>query len=61
MADDEGELSHWDCWTTDGEMKHADCPTPNSMPEKAMERLLEHVRLIYGEQDWSAWSWEAKE
>jgi hypothetical protein len=26
-----------------------------------MELLLAQARLIYGEQDWSAWSWEAKE
>jgi hypothetical protein len=42
-------------------MRHADTPTPDSTPEVAMDRLLEHVRLIYGEQDWSAWNWEAKE
>jgi hypothetical protein len=26
-----------------------------------MQLLLEKVRLIHGEQDWSAWSWEARE
>jgi hypothetical protein len=31
------------------------------MPERAMEQLLEKVRLVHGEQDWSAWSWEARE
>jgi hypothetical protein len=45
-------LTHWDCWGSCG-MRHADTPTTNTTPEAAMERLLEHCRLIYGEQDWS--------
>jgi hypothetical protein len=54
------DLAHWDCWSSGG-MRHADTPTPNSTPEVAMAALLEQCRLIYGEQDWSAWSWEARE
>jgi hypothetical protein len=26
-----------------------------------MELLLERARLVFGEQDWAAWEWEAKE
>ena len=54
------DVSHWDCWGSCG-MRHADTPTISTTPEVAMDRLLEHCRLIYGEQDWSAWSWEARE
>ena len=36
-------------------------PEPNTTPEHAIELLLEMVRLIHGEQDWSAWKWEARE
>jgi hypothetical protein len=42
-------------------MRHVDAPTPNSMPEEAMNQLLEHARLIFGEQEWSTWEWSARE
>jgi hypothetical protein len=62
VADATGELSCWDGWASDGKMKHADTPTPYSTPKVAMGRLLEHRRLIYGDQeDWSAWTFECRE
>ncbi len=36
-------------------------PEPSSTPERAMELLLERVRLVHGEQDRQAWTWEARE
>jgi hypothetical protein len=60
VADELNEVAHWDCWGSCG-MRHADTPSTNTTPEAAMDRLLEHVRLIYGEQDWSSWQWIARE
>ena len=54
------ELAHWDCWGSCG-MRHLDRPEPNSTPEAAMELLLQKARLVFGDQDWSAWTWEARE
>ena len=34
---------------------------PNSTPEAAMDELLSKARFVFGDQDWSAWSWEARE
>jgi hypothetical protein len=42
-------------------MRHVDRPEPNCTPEAAMELLLEKARLVFGDQDWSAWTWEARE
>jgi hypothetical protein len=42
-------------------MRHLDRPEPNSTPEAAMDLLLQKAQLVYGEQDWSAWSWSAHE
>jgi hypothetical protein len=52
--------AHWDCWGSLG-TKHVDRPEPNTTPERAMALLLEKARLIFGAQDWAAWTWEAKE
>jgi hypothetical protein len=54
------KLAHWDCWGSPGTM-HVDRPEPNTTPERAMELLLEKARLILGEQDWAAWTWNAKD
>ncbi|MGZ3460084.1 MAG: hypothetical protein ACXU86_16455 [Archangium sp.] len=42
-------------------MRHVDRPEPNSSPERAMDLLLEKIRLVFGEQDWSTWEWSARE
>jgi hypothetical protein len=42
-------------------MRHTDRPEPNSTPDAAMELLLQKAKLINGEQDWPAWTWEARE
>ena len=54
------EVSHWDCWGWSG-MKTVSRPEPNSTPEHATELLLETARLVFGEQDWSGWTWDARE
>ena len=53
-------LARWDCRGWSG-MKTGNRPEPNSTLDRAMELLLEKVRLVLGEQDWSAWTWEARE
>ena len=53
-------LAQWDCWASCGN-RVVSLPEPNSTPERAMELLLERARLVFGEQDWAAWEWEAKE
>jgi len=55
------ELAHWDCWGSCGEMEHVNKPVPNSTPEAAMDELLSKARFVFGDQDWSAWTWEARE
>jgi hypothetical protein len=52
--------AHWDCWGSLGDL-HVNLPAPNSTPEAAMNSLLIKARLVFGEQDWAAWSWDAKE
>jgi hypothetical protein len=42
-------------------MKTVSRPEPNSTPERAMDLLIEKVRLVHGEQDWSSWEWSARE
>ena len=42
-------------------MRRIDRPEPSSTPERAMDLLLEKVRLVFGEQDWSAWEWSVRE
>ena len=42
-------------------MRHVDRPEPNSTPVAAMELLLDKARLVFGDQNWSAWRWEARE
>ena len=54
------ELAHWDCWAWLGS-RTISRPEPNSTPERAMQLLLEKVRLVHGEQDWAVWTWEARE
>jgi len=49
-------VAHWDCRGSCG-MRHIDRPEPNSSPEWAMDLLLEKAKLVFGEQDWSAWEW----
>jgi hypothetical protein len=36
-------------------------PEPSSAPERATELLRQKVQLIHGEQDWAAWTWEARQ
>ena len=54
------DVSDWDGWAWRG-----DCvvnrPEPNCTPERALDLLLKKVWLLYGEQDWSEWSWELRE
>ena len=50
------DVAHWDCWGWVRQPAHARCE-PNSPPERAMDLLLETGRLVFGEQDWSAWEW----
>ena len=54
------ELAHWDCWGWCGN-RTVSRPEANSTPEWAMDLLLEKVRLVFGEQDWSTWEWSARE
>jgi len=56
----DGELAHWDSWGWLGD-RTVCRPEPSTAPEQAMDLLLEKTRLIHGEQDWSAWTWEARE
>ena len=42
-------------------MEHVNKPVPNSTPEAAMDELLSKARFVFGDQDWSAWTWEARE
>ena len=42
-------------------MKTISRPEPNSTPDGATELLLQKARLVFGEQDWSAWEWSARE
>jgi hypothetical protein len=60
MGFENRDVAHWDCWGWSG-MKTVSRPEPNSTPERAMELLLEKARLVFGEQDWSAWAWTATE
>jgi hypothetical protein len=55
-----GELANWDCWSWNGD-RTVSRPEPNTTPEHAMELLLVKVLLVHGQQDWTAWSWEARE
>jgi len=53
-------VAHWDCWGSHGELQHVNKPVPNSTPEAAMDELLAKARFVFGDQDWSAWTWEAR-
>ena len=55
------DLAHRDCWGSHGEMEHVNKPVPNSTPEAAMDEFLSKARFVFGDQDWSAWTWEARE
>jgi hypothetical protein len=55
------DVANWDCWGACGEMKHVNRPVPSSAPEEAIQQLLSKARFVFGDQDWSAWSWEARE
>ena len=55
------DVAHWDCWGSHGELQHVNKPVPNSTPEAAMDELLSKARFVFGDQDWSAWTWEARE
>ena len=56
------EVANWDAWGARGEMRHVNRPVPSSTPEEAMSQLLSKARFVFGEgEDWSAWSWEARE
>jgi hypothetical protein len=54
------DLAHWDCWAWAGD-RTVSRPEPNTTPEAAMALLLAKVRLVFGEQDWPAWAWDARE
>lgn len=56
----ESEVAHWDAWASCG-TRHIDRPEPNCKPEVAVELLLQKARLVFGDQDWSAWEWRAHE
>jgi hypothetical protein len=60
MAQAMTEAAHWDCGGWCGN-RHIARPESNSTPERAMELLLEKARLVFGDQDWSAWEWSARE
>ena len=54
------ETAYRDCWASRG--NHVVSRSePSSTPERAMEHLRAKVQLIHGDQDWSAWTWEARE
>ena len=54
------EVAHWDCWGRLAD-RRVNRPEPNSTPERAMELLLEKAWLVFGEQEWESWTWEARE
>jgi len=55
------ELAHWDCRGSHGELEHVNKPVPNSTPEAAMDDYSSKARFVFGDQDWSAWTWKARE
>ena len=61
MKSGSADVAHWDCWGSRGELQHVNKPVPNSTPDAAMAELLVKARWVFGEQDWSAWEWEARE